>query len=72
MSPRIGPLVLAIMSVIARLAGAAETAEILALVSFAVLTLVLQRSVSLRATPPVVRARAAMLPAAVDASPVAN
>lgn len=49
MSPRIGPLVLAILSLIARLAGEPVMGEMLALVAYAVLTLVLQRSTSLHA-----------------------
>ena len=63
MSPRIGPLVLAVMSLIARLAGEPAIAEILALVSFAVLTLVLQRTAALRPAARLGQADAALLPA---------
>jgi hypothetical protein len=62
-SPRIGPLVLAIMSLIARLAGEPAIAESLALVSFAVLTLVLQRTVALRPAARLAHAHSALLPA---------
>ena len=73
MSPRIGPIVLANMSLIARLAGEPALAEILALVSYAVLTLVLQRSPSLRAAANLPQAGVAMLSGGADApSPAAR
>ena len=73
MSPRIGPLVLAVMSLIARLAVQPAIAEILALVSFAVLTLVLQRGVALRPAARLTQSDAAILPGAANApSPAAH
>jgi hypothetical protein len=48
-SPRIGPLVAAVLSMTARLAGEPAIAEAMGLTSFALLTLVLQRSAALRA-----------------------
>ena len=73
MSPRIGPLALAVLSLIARLSGAPAVAETLALISYAVLTLVLQRATSLGPAARRADVPEAILPLPVDApSPLSN
>jgi len=54
-SSRVGPILIAIVSVLARLAGQVALADMLAVTAFAALTFNLQRSTALRAAARVVR-----------------
>jgi hypothetical protein len=59
MSPRIGPIVIALASMAMRLAGDRETADFVALTAISALTLVLQRTSDLQAAATAVRYRTA-------------
>ena len=73
MSPRVGPLVAAIVSVSARMAGEAAIADVMAMGALGGLTLVLHRSTSLRAAARSAYTLAAMIPSGNEtASPAAN
>ena len=73
MSPRIGPLVAAIISLTARMAGEPALADVMAVGAVGGLTLVLHRSTSLRAATRNVHTLAETFPAVAEtASPAAN